>query len=105
MWSQSLRKSGQFLSCSPSTRSIPCSRRNPFVNQVSFFTQIKPGEVKHGTGSQSLRKSGQFLFDDNPDAWLDPNLVSRNPFVNQVSFFLWDKRGLGDNEDEVAIPS
>ena len=42
-WSQSLRKSGQFLSgASRSLRGVSAPCRNPFVNQVSFFYSTDP---------------------------------------------------------------
>ncbi len=61
------------------------SRRNPFVNQVSFFTEetLEVGEGQKK--SQSLRKSGQFLWEW--DKRYKKFHASRNPFVNQVSFF------------------
>jgi len=62
-WSQSLRKSGQFL----------CS--------------MKQSKSRKSCLSQSLRKSGQFLFKTHQRK--NSNIVKgRNPFVNQVSFFL-----------------
>jgi len=60
-WSQSLRKSGQFLSDHRAADRGPGYRRNPFVNQVSFFATSQ--------GAKRVVVQG------------------RNPFVNQVSFF------------------
>jgi len=39
--SQSLRKSGQFLSHPPDDHPEAGDRRNPFVNQVSFFVSFR----------------------------------------------------------------
>ena len=62
--SQSLRKSGQFLSVHDLAWMLDHGRvcRNPFVNQVSFFeSEYVPTAPPGQWGSQSLRKSGQFL--------------------------------------------
>jgi len=58
--SQSLRKSGQFLSGEKIIIDSSFHGRNPFVNQVSFFVEIADERIWI-YGSQSLRKSGQFL--------------------------------------------
>ena len=41
--------------------STPSGRRNPFVNQVSFFSPTMESPTHAEMTSQSLRKSGQFL--------------------------------------------
>jgi len=83
--SQSLRKSGQFLFAGTvAVAPMFTMGRNPFVNQVSFFSHRRAptGQVFK---SQSLRKSGQFLSHENLHR---PQFHRRrNPFVNQVSFF------------------
>jgi len=77
--SQSLRKSGQFLSNLSRANLSGADRRNPFVNQVSFFTHVRPRSACTRT--------------------------CRNPFVNQVSFFVHRQSTKQGHGASVAIPS
>jgi len=83
--SQSLRKSGQFLFAGTvAVAPMFTMGRNPFVNQVSFFSHRRAptGQVFK---SQSLRKSGQFL---SPDFSTKPPMAKGSQSLRKSGQFL-----------------